>query len=89
VLDIWDSFSLWDKAARTASLFKLKSLSMSLVHDLHDWDLSFTLSAAPKLDTSTNPYSYVLDTGFTILLKWKDLPQIKSTLTKDSSGFSF
>jgi hypothetical protein len=87
VTDIADSFAFWDKALRTASLFKLKSLSVSLVHDLHDWDLSFTLSASPVLDTTAKAYS--LDSTFTILLRWKDLQQIKSTLTKSSSGYSF
>ncbi len=82
IIDIWDSLSFWDEAARTASLFKLKSLSVKLVHYLHDWDLSFTLAASPKLDTTSKPYSYNLDPTFQFLVTWRDMSEIKASLNR-------
>jgi hypothetical protein len=87
--DIAESFYFWDTSARKRSLFKLKSLSVKLSHDLHDWDMSFQLSASPSLDTSSTPYKYVIDPTFTFLLSWRDLPEIKSSVVKDSSGYTF
>jgi hypothetical protein len=87
--DIAESFYFWDSSARKRSLFKLKSLSVKLSHDLHDWDMSFQLSASPTLDTSSTPYKYIIDPSFTFLLSWRDLPEIKSSVVKDSSGYTF
>lgn len=89
VVDIFNGFAFWDSSLRTASLFKLKSLSISMTHDLHDWDLTFSLTATPTLDTSVTPHKYVLESEFSILLAWKDLSQIKASLSKDSEGYSF
>jgi len=89
LLDLYESVSFWDPEARRRSLFKLKSLSLKLKHDLHDWDLSFELSATPKLDTSSTPYVYVLDTSFSILVAWRDVPEIKTKVTKDDSGLAY
>ena len=62
---------------------------MTLSHDLHDWTLSFSLTSTPSLDTSAVPYKYVLESEFSILLAWKDVSQMKATLSKDSDGYSF
>jgi hypothetical protein len=89
LLDLYESVSFWDPEARRRSLFKLKSLSLKLNHDLHDWDLAFELSASPKLDTSSTPYVYVLDTKFSIFLAWRDVPEIKTKVTKDDTGLTY
>lgn len=89
LVDILDGFAFWDTSARTSSLFKLKSLSISVAHDLHDWNLSFSLTSTPTLDTTSVPYRYILESEFSILLAWKDVPQIKASLSKDSDGYSF
>lgn len=85
--DIGNSFAFGSSTLREASLFKLKSLSVKLSHDLHDWDLSFELTATPTLDSTAKAY-YLLTT-FSLLLKWRDMPEIKSSLSKDASGYSF
>lgn len=85
--DIGNSFAFGNTALREASLFKLKSLSVKLSHDLHDWDLSFELAATPTLDSTAKAY-YLLTT-FSLLVKWRDMPEIKSSLGKDASGYSF
>ena len=87
--DIAESFYFWDTSARKRSNFKLKSLSMKVSHSLHDWDASFEISASPTLNTSTKPYTYIIDPTFTFLLSWRDLPEIKTSVVKDSSGYTF
>ena len=89
LVDILDGFAFWDTSARTSSLFKLKSLSVSVAHDLHDWNLSFSLTSTPTLDTTSVPYRYILESEFSILLAWKDVSQIKASLSRNSEGYSF
>lgn len=86
--DLWESVSIWDADALRRSLFKLKSLSLKVSHDLHDWDLSAELSAKPLLKTAER--KYVLDPSFTILLVWRDLAEIKTKALYDTtSGFRY
>jgi len=87
--DIAEGFYFWDEDARRDSLFKLKSLAFKIQYYMHDWSLSFDLSASPSLDTSTTPYSYIIDPTFTLLLSWNDLSQIKSSVVKSSDGYTF
>jgi hypothetical protein len=80
--DLWNSLSIWDKDSRRESLIKLKSLSLKASQDLHDWTLSAEVSTKPLYDATDRTYS--LDTTFSILLAWKDIPDIKTTITKET-----
>jgi hypothetical protein len=81
VEDILKSFNFFDptEADRKASLFKLKSLSASMVHDLHDWDLTASLSLSPVLDGA----EYYFKPVFSVLLAWRAVPEFKSTYKRD------
>ena len=79
--DIWHSLSIWDQNALKQSTFKLKSLSVTLARDLEDWTLSATVSTTPYF-TGT---SYTLDTKISIILAWKDMSAIQSTINYDSN----
>ena len=79
--DIWDSLSIWDQKALANSLFKLKSLSFSAARDLHDWTLTVGATTTPIYNGST----YKLNTALSILIAWKDLSEIKSTITYNST----
>jgi len=81
--DIWNSLRVWDKKSQTESLIKLKSLSLKASQDLHDWTLSAEVSTKPLYDATLRSYS--LDTTFSILLAWKDIPDIKTTITKQTA----
>ncbi len=83
IKDLWDSFSFWDTQARKASGFKLKSLSLSAEHNLHDWDLSLTLSISPKLITSTQPYKYNFDPSFTLKVLWRPMSSLKASIVHE------
>ena len=86
VQDLIDSLSIWDTAALKRGLFKLKSLSFKMLHDLEDWDLSVEASVLPIL--SSDNRNYVLDASVSFLLTWKDLSMIKSQVKYDSEGVS-
>ena len=81
VEDILKSFNFFDstEADRQASLFKLKSLSASMVHDLHDWDLTASLSLLPVLDGT----EYYFKPTFSVLLAWRAVPEFKSTYKRE------
>ena len=85
--DIWNSLMIWDNATLRKSLFKLRSLSVRAARDLHDWTLSAEVSTKPLYDASSRIYS--LDTSISVLLAWKDISDIKSTVKKDSTGITY
>jgi hypothetical protein len=85
--DILDSLMIWDSDKLQTSLFKLKSLSIKAVRDLHDWTLSVEVSTMPLYNAISNNYS--LDTSISVVLAWKDIQNIKTTITKDSTGISY
>jgi len=88
--DLWRSLSIWGSEELTRGLFKLKSLSLKASHDLHDWDLSAELTVKPLLKTMMSPPRYVLDPSFSLLLAWRDIPEIKTKAIYDNTkGFRY
>ncbi|HRY56058.1 MAG TPA: hypothetical protein P5142_15650 [Spirochaetia bacterium] len=85
--DVWDSLSFWDSEALERGLFKLKSLSFALKHDLHDWDLSMEVTATPELKTELK--KYVIEPSLTILLQWRDITEVKTKAVYDEDGFAY
>ena len=87
-VDLGESFSIWDSSALKRSLFKLQNLSLTLSQDLHDWSLSGALSMSPLLYTpdSGRPY-YQLDFSFSLAVTWKDIPELKTSLSYTQGAF--
>jgi hypothetical protein len=81
--DIWDSLSIWNADDLRRSLFKLKSLSVAVARDLDDWTLSAQVSTSPLYNPTGNTYN--LDTKISIVLAWKDISAVKSTVNYDSN----
>ena len=81
--DIWDSLSIWNADDLRKSLFKLKSLSIAVARDLEDWTLSAQVSTSPLYNPAGNTYN--LDTKISIILAWKDISAVKSTINYDSN----
>ena len=79
-VDLFNSFTFWDSNLRKASGFKLKKLSLSINHDLHDWTLSSTLSLEPRLIQSSRPYRYDFSPYFTLAVAWKPMSSMKTTI---------
>ncbi len=82
VLDLIDSFRFDDEEKRRASGFKLKSLKMTITHDLHDWDISSTLTIKPRLltDEATSRKYYDVSPYFTISVAWRPMGAMKTTV---------
>ncbi len=86
--DLFDSFSLWDAARLRNGLFKLESMKLKLAQDLHDWTLAASLGMDPVLVTPESGRSYYeLDFSFSFSVAWKDIPEIKSSLTYTKGQF--
>lgn len=91
IFDLLGSFNFFDPAgeARRKSLFKLKSLSFSAIHKLHDWDLAFTFTASPVLvNDSGISKLFEFKSAFTVSLSWRDISQIKTSYKKELVGNS-
>lgn len=81
--DLMDSFNFFDSEqnARKRSNFNLQSISFSLVHYMHDWQLNMTYSGAPELD-ETNIYEWRSE--FSIFVQWNPIPEVRKQI--DYSG---
>lgn len=85
--DLWNSVSLWDPEALRTALFKLKGLTVKATHYMEDWDLVFEYKGGPELITTSTPYVYEFISSFTLLLTWKAIPQITTSVVRDKEGF--
>lgn len=69
---------------REASGFKLKSLNMTLTHQLHDWDFNMTCKFEPKIvKLKSGEQKYVFDPYFSIGIVWNPMQSIKTNLTHE------
>jgi len=89
LVDLVKSFNFFDPLGddRKESLFKLKSLSVTATHYLHDWDLAATFSASPVLDADT--LEYYFKSNFALTLSWRSVSQIKSTYKREGETVSW
>lgn len=81
--DLWDSFSFWDTEARKSSGFKMKSLSLKVEHNLHDWDLSLEVTIKPTLITSKTPYTYNFDPYISLSVLWRPMSSMKTAIVSE------
>lgn len=91
-VDLYNSFAFWgngyfydpDQTKRKGSGFKLKSLNITVTHDVHDWDLNATLSFKPRLETDDagmNYYNY--HPYFTLSVVWRPMSALKTEIVDD------
>lgn len=93
--DLLNSFRFDDSAKRENSNFKLKTLSVKVTHDLHDWDLSAGFSISPKLVQagSTKPLFdenraggksyYDFSPHFTLSVVWRPMESMKTEIVDE------
>ncbi len=80
----WGGFSRGSFTAnREASGFKLKSLSMTASHDLHDWSFNMTWKFEPKLVKENGQYTYNFDPYISIGIVWKPMDSMKTTIVSE------
>ena len=74
----------WQEGAfrknRETSGFKLKSLNMTLTHQLHDWDFNMTWKFEPKIVKINGVQKYVFDPYISIGIVWNPMQSIKTNL---------
>ena len=81
--DLLNSFRFDDESKRKSSGFKLKSLDMTMSHELHDWDFNLTFKVEPELVTKSTGKTYDFTPYITIGVVWKPMESIKSKLVYD------
>ena len=77
--DLWWSFQFWDEANRRASAFNIQTLSLSLVHDLVDWNLSFTYSGSYQPNATGTQLEWA--PTFSLSAQWIPVPEINSEIS--------
>lgn len=85
IKDLLNSFDFANQENRELSGFKLKSFSIALTHDLHDWDFKSEFSIEPKLITDEIPYRYDFSPYFSISVMWKPMNMFKTQI-EDEDG---
>jgi hypothetical protein len=80
--DLADSFNFFDMEKRRGSGFKMKSLNLSLVHHLGDWDATLDVKLTPYLDeTVTTNRQYLFNTEIAFTVRWIPISEIKTEIT--------
>ena len=93
--DLLHSFYLSDEDKRKSSGFKLKTFSVTVTHDLHDWDFSASFSITPKLITESStkpPFDNTRNNGhqyydfspkFTLSVVWRPMESMKTEIVDE------
>ena len=81
--DLLKSFNFFNVQDRYTSNFKIRSLSVTLVHHLRDWDISFQYSGSPQLNTAVSPATIQWTPSFTLQIKWLAVPFLQSNVAGD------
>jgi hypothetical protein len=88
--DLMKSFNFFSDQDRSASSFKINTLSVKAVQHFRDWDLSFQYDGSVQLRTNstTSTLAYQWTPTFTIQVQWNAISQIKNTIKGDYTGVS-
>lgn len=78
--DLANSFRFDDDSLRESSGFKLKSLNLTLTHELHDWDFNATFKIEPRLITEDGVKSYDFNPYITISIVWRPVSAMKTEI---------
>ena len=83
VKDLIDSFRFDDEELRRNSGFKLKSLNMTVSHDLHDWKANMTMKIEPRIITENGVKMYDFKPYITIGVVWNPMESMKTSIVDD------
>ncbi len=87
--DILDSITLWNRANREQTFFKLQSIELSAIHDLSDWELRVNYSGGPELDTIDAVSSYRWSGVLTVLVRWKSIEELRRNIEYSDDTVNF
>lgn len=77
--DLWWSFQFWNPGNRILSAFNLQTLSLSLVHDLVDWNLSFKYTGSYEPNSTGTQLEW--SPTFSLSVQWIPVPEISSEIS--------
>ncbi len=86
--DLLDSFRFDDDNSRRGSGFKLKSLNMTISHELHDWSFKMTCKIEPRLITENNKTQYDFSPYLTIGIVWNPMESMKTEIIDEYGKWS-
>jgi hypothetical protein len=80
-VDLFKSFNFFNTQDRLESNFKIRRLSVSIIHKLYDWDFSFDFSGTYQQDVAMKNWIWM--PTFSISVKWHDIPEVKKEMKGD------
>ena len=83
IKDLLDSFRFDDDEIRENSGFKLKSLNMTVTHDLHDWKANMTMKIEPRIITENGKKMYDFKPYITLGVVWNPMESMKTSIVDD------
>jgi hypothetical protein len=89
ITDLLNSFRFDDEKRRQDSGFKLKSLNLSLLHHLGDWNAKLDMKLSPYLDQTVAPFQYKFNTEISFVVQWLPISEIKTEITYNKDKFEF
>ncbi len=87
--DLINSMRLFDRESREDSFFKIESVSISGVHDLQDWELSFSYIGKPELINEAGISRYEWKNLFSVLLRWRPISEIRRDIRIEDGVMEF
>ncbi len=87
--DLINSFRLFDQEAREESFFKIDRIDITAIHDLQDWELSFTYSGSPQLEEEGGVSEYRWRSVFAILLRWRSISELQRNIRIEDGEVEF
>ena len=81
--DLMDSFNFAEYNKRKLSGFKLKSLSLEMNHNLHDWDVKSKFKIEPRLLTEKGVTKYDYSPYISVSVVWKPMSAMQSNIVDE------
>lgn len=81
IVDLINGFRFDNEDLRKSSGFKLKSLEITMMHDLHDWDFKCRFKIEPRLVTeSGSKKHYDFSPYFSLSVVWRPMESFKTKI---------
>jgi hypothetical protein len=88
LVDLLNSFRFDNEELRKASGFKLKSIKLTALHHLGDWNAKLGLTMTPYLDSTGIYPVYKLNPEISFLVQWVPVAEIKTEIFHDKDKFT-
>lgn len=85
-IDLLNSFAFGNTEKRKSSGFKLKSLNMTMSHELHDWTFNMTMKISPRLVIDGSNKYYDFSPYISIGIVWNPMQSMKTTIIRESES---